>query len=51
MAEACTHIEKIHPAKPKSKGCEQCLNNCVGAQECGQDYFLDVALQMSSNLC
>jgi uncharacterized UBP type Zn finger protein len=25
MAEVCTHIDKIHPAKPKSKGCEECL--------------------------
>jgi uncharacterized UBP type Zn finger protein len=24
-AETCTHIEHIKPAKPKSKGCEECL--------------------------
>jgi uncharacterized UBP type Zn finger protein len=25
MADVCTHIDQIHPAKPKSKGCEECL--------------------------
>ena len=25
MADVCTHIQHIHPAKPKSKGCEECL--------------------------
>lgn len=24
-ADTCTHIDKIKPAKPKSKGCEDCL--------------------------
>ena len=25
MADVCTHIQHIHPAKPKSKGCEECI--------------------------